>query len=109
MSKALANSWRRYRALPPLRRELATLGLMLLLAVTLLPLAIYLAGQVFLGDYIRDPSGSPTGGFWSLWVDYIQGILTGSTGHLLTLLGPWLILLLIRTCVGLWQRDKPAA
>lgn len=106
MSKALANSWRRYRALPPLGRELATFGLMLLLALTLLPLAIYFAGQVFLGEYIRDPSGSPSGGFWALWSDYLRGVFGGSTGHLLVLLGPWLLLLFFRACAALGRRDR---
>ena len=103
--KALANSWRRYRGLPTLPRELVTLGLMLLLALTLLPLAIYVAGQVFLGAYIRDPSGSPTGGFWALWIDYVRGIFSGSTGHLVALLGPWLSLLFLRGCVALARRN----
>lgn len=106
MSTALANSWRRYRALPTLQRELVTLALMLLVALTLLPLAIYLAGQAFLGDYIRDPSGSPIGGFAALWLDYLKGIFSGSAGYLLVLLGPWLILMLGRGCAALTRRDR---
>jgi hypothetical protein len=66
-----------------------TFGLMLLVALTLLPLAIWAAGQVFLGDYLRDPAGSRTGGPLALIVDYLGGVLTGSLGHWLVLLGPY--------------------
>lgn len=108
MSNALVGHWRRYRALPPLQRELVTFGLMLLVSLTVLPLAIFVAGQVFLGDYIRDPSGSPTGGFWAMWVDYLAGIATGSFGHWVVLLGPWALLLAGRGLRTMVQREKPS-
>jgi hypothetical protein len=106
VSKTLAGYWRRYRALPTLQRELVTLGLMLLLALTLLPLVIFLAGQYFLGEYIRHPSGTPTGGFGAMWVDYLKGIGRGSFGYWLVLLGPWILLLAGRGMVTLAQRDR---
>lgn len=106
MSKTSAGYWRRYRTLPTLQRELVTLGLMLLFALTLLPLVIFLAGQVFLGDYIRDPSGTPTGGFGALWGDYLKGIFRGSFGYWLVLLGPWLLLLAGRAMLSLARRDR---
>ena len=109
MSNALADSWRRYRALPFLQRELVTLGLMLLLAVTLLPVAIYLAGQAFLGDYVRDPSGAPTGGLGALWLDYMRGVFSGSFGYWLVLLGPWLMLLAARGVLAMARREKRSA
>jgi hypothetical protein len=99
VSKSLRKAWRGYRALPPIRRELATFGLMLLVALTLLPLAIWGAGQVFLGDYLRDPPGSGTsrtGGPLALLMDFVSGVLAGSPGHWLVLLGPWLLLLAFR-------------
>lgn len=107
MSTALAEHWRRYRALPSLQRELVTLGLMLLLALSLLPVAIFLAGQIFLGEYIRDPSGSPVGGFGAFWTDYIKGIFAGSFGHWVAFLGPWVLLLAWRLLAALMRR--PAA
>jgi len=106
VSKALPQYWRRYRALPTFPRELVTLALMLLVALTLLPLAIFIAGQVFLGEYIRDPSGTPIGGPGALWLDYVQGIVSGSTGYWLVLLGPWLLLMLCRGGAALARRDK---
>jgi hypothetical protein len=96
VSNSISKAWRRYRALPPVPRELVTLGLMLLLALTLLPLAIFAAGQLFLGDYLRDPAGSRTGGPLALLGDYITGIFSGSPGHWLVLLGPYLLLLAFR-------------
>jgi hypothetical protein len=99
VGNALTGAWRRYRSLPPLRRELVTLGLTLLFALTLLPLAIWGAGQVFLGDYLRDP-GDPAlarhGGPLALLLDYVHGILTFSTGHWLVLLGPYALIWVFR-------------
>lgn len=100
MSKSIRKAWRGYRALPPVRRELATFGLMLVVALTVLPLAIWGAGQLFLGDYLRDPptpSGvTRTGGPLALLTDFVGGILAGSPGHWLVLLGPWLLLMAFR-------------
>jgi len=107
VSKALAEHWRRYRALPTLPRELVTFGLMLLLALSLLPVAIFVAGQIFLGEYTRDPSGSPVGGFGAFWTDYVRGIFSGSFGHWVVLLGPWVLLVAWRLLAALVR--KPAA
>ncbi len=99
MSNALTNAWRTYQSLPPVKRELVTFGLTIAFALTVLPLAIWLAGQVFLGDYLRDP-GDPTvarhGGPFALIWDYVRGIFAGSPGHLLVLLGPYALLLAFR-------------
>jgi hypothetical protein len=93
---ALSRAWRRYRSLPPLKRELTTFGLSLLFSLTVLPLAIWGAGQVFLGDYLREPASDPTlaphGNFLALIVDYVRGILAGSPGHWVVLLGPYVLL-----------------
>jgi hypothetical protein len=100
MGKSIRKAWGGFDSLPPVRRELLTLALMLLVAVTLLPLAIWGAGHLFLGDYLRDPpvTGSTprTGGPLALVVDYLGGIVSGSPGHWLALLGPYLLLLAFR-------------
>lgn len=101
MSTSISKAWNRYSALPPLPRELATLGLMLLLALTLLPLAIWCAGKIFLGDYLRDPSGSRSGGPFALLADYVGGLMAGSPGHWLVLLGPYLLLMAYRAARAL--------
>jgi hypothetical protein len=77
------------------RRELQIFGAMLLVALTLLPLAIWGAGRMFLGDYLRDPGGR-TGGLMALVADYVGGILSGSLVHWLVFLGPYLLLLAFR-------------
>ena len=72
-----------------------TFGLAVLVALTVLPLAIWLAGHFFLGDYLRDPVDPGVarhGGPLGLFVDYLRGILTGSPGHWLVLLGPYTLL-----------------
>ena len=87
---ALRQVARNYNAQSPLRRELLLLVGLLLLALLVLPTLVWLAGQVFLGDYLRTPAGG-TGGPVALTVDYVGGLLAGSPGHWLMLLGPYLL------------------
>jgi hypothetical protein len=100
VSNSIRSAWRGYQGLPPIRRELVTLGFMLIVALTVLPLAIWAAGHLFLGDYLRDPpaaTGTPrVGGPLALVSDYVGGILAGSPGHWLVLLGPYLLVLAFR-------------
>ena len=107
MSQSIRKAWRGYRALPAVPRELATFALMLVVALTVLPLAIWGAGQLFLGDYLRDPpapSGTTrTGGPLALLTDFVSGILAGSPGHWVVLLGPWLLLLAFRGARALYR------
>jgi hypothetical protein len=70
-----------------------------LLALTVLPLAIWLAGQFFLGDYLRDPVDPAVarhGGPLAMLLDYLHGILSGSPGHWLVMLGPYALLCAFR-------------
>lgn len=103
MINTLSRSWRRYRSLPPAQREAATFGLSLLFAITVLPVAIWVAGQVFLGDYLRDaasPSLDPDlirrGGPFALILDFVVGLFSGSPGHWVVLLGPYGLLWVYR-------------
>ncbi|MET0280481.1 MAG: hypothetical protein ABW278_05070 [Steroidobacteraceae bacterium] len=96
MSNAISRSWRRYSSLPTVQREVLTLVVMLLVAVTILPVAIWLAGQFFLGAYLRDPAGARTGGPFDLIVDFLQGLGSGSPGHWLVLLGPYVLVCAFR-------------
>jgi hypothetical protein len=95
VGNSLTSAWRGYRSLPPLQRELVTFGLALLCGLIVLPFAIWLAGQVFLGDYLRDP-GDPGlarhGGPLLLLWDYWRGLSAGSPAHWLVLLGPYVLL-----------------
>jgi hypothetical protein len=98
VSNALSSAWRSYRSLPVLKRELVTFGLALLFSLTILPLAIWAAGQIFLGDYLRDymdPLSADVarhGGPVALLLDFLRGIATGSPGHWMVLLGPYALL-----------------
>lgn len=96
MSNPIRNAWQAYLSLTGARRELATLGLCLAVGLILLPVVIWLAGHFFLGEYLRDPSGTPTGGPLALWIDYLKGLAQGSLGYWTALLGPWLLLLALR-------------
>jgi hypothetical protein len=91
--KAIRRGLARLRALPPLRRELLVLGAAVLFAILILPSLIWSAGQIFLGDYIRSPTGTPTGGPLALTLDLLGGVVALSPGYWIVLLGPYLLLL----------------
>jgi hypothetical protein len=93
---AIRRSLGRLRAQTPLRRELVIFIAALLFAVLVLPSLIWIAGQVFLGDYIRNPTGAPTGGPLALTLDLLRGAFSGSPGHWIVLLGPYLLLAALR-------------
>ena len=96
MSTAIRKAWRSYQGLSGAPREFATLALALLIGLLVLPFVIWAAGQVALGDYVRDPSGLPVGGPFALWVDFLRGLAQGSTGYWVAVLGPYLLLLGLR-------------
>jgi hypothetical protein len=94
--KAIRRGLDRIRAQPPLLREFFIFTAALLFAVLILPSLIWFAGQVFLGDYIRNPTGTPVGGPMALTLDYLGGVFSFSPGHWLVLLGPYLLLIALR-------------
>jgi hypothetical protein len=96
VSASIRNGWQRYRALPALPREMVTLLLALVVALTIVPACIWIAGQYFLGHYVRNPAGSVTGGWPAFMADYLTGLGSGSIGHWLVLLGPYLMLVVLR-------------
>jgi hypothetical protein len=93
---SLRQATRRFQALPTLQRELLLLALLLLFALLVLPSLVWIAGQIFLGDYLRTPDGTRTGGPLALTLDFIAGLFSGSMGHWLMLLGPYLLVLACR-------------
>jgi len=86
----LRQATRSFRAQPPVRRELLLLLVMLLVAVLVLPTLVWLAGHIFLGDYLRSPAGG-TGGPLALTIDFLTGLFSGSLAYWLMLLGPYLL------------------
>lgn len=101
--QAIRRSIGRLRSQPPLRRELLIFAAALLFAVLVLPSLIWMAGQVFLGDYIRDPTGAPIGGPLALTLDYLRGVFALSPGHWFVLLGPYLLVLALRGSRALFK------
>jgi hypothetical protein len=92
----LRRTLQRFHAQPPLRRELLLLVAALLFSVLILPTLIWIAGRLSMGEYLRSPSGTPTGGPVALTVDFLGGILTLSPGHWLAFLGPYLLTIAFR-------------
>lgn len=101
MFDGIRRAWRRYRNLTGWRRELATLALALAFGLLVMPPLIWIAGQLTLGDYARDYSGTPTGGPLALWADFFAGLASGSLGYWTVLLGPWVIWKWLRISTGL--------
>jgi hypothetical protein len=104
VSNPISRAWSGYRRLKGARRELALLGLMLAFSLFVLPVLIWFAGKFFLGEYVRTPSGAPTGGPLALWVDYLRGLTSGSLGYWTVLVGPYVILLALRISGRLMKR-----
>jgi hypothetical protein len=104
VSNTIGRAWTGYRRLKGARREIALLGLMLAFSLFILPVLIWFAGKFFLGEYVRTPSGAPTGGPLALWVDYLRGLVSGSLGYWTVLVGPYVILLALRISRGLSKR-----
>ena len=88
---SLRRTMQRFDAQPPVSRELLLLASSLVFSLVILPPLIWVAGRLFLGDYLRDPSGAPTGGPLALLVDFVAGLAALSPGHWLALLGPYLL------------------
>ncbi|MEO8306880.1 MAG: hypothetical protein ABI616_02430 [Pseudomonadota bacterium] len=104
MSNPIGRAWSGYRRLNGVSGELALLGLMLAFSLFVLPVLIWFAGKFFLGEYVRNPSGAPTGGPLALWVDYLRGLASGSLGYWTVLLGPYLLVLALRVSGRLIKR-----
>jgi hypothetical protein len=104
VSNSIGRAWFGYRRLRGAKRELAFLGLVLAFSLFVLPVLIWFAGKFSLGEYVRTPSGAPTGGPFALWVDYLRGLGTGSLGYWTVLVGPYVILLALRISRVLLKR-----
>ncbi len=76
---------------PRLRRELWIAGGALLTGLIVLPLLIYMAGQLTLGPY-----ASGSGSLGAFIGDYYSGLVHGSGAVWWVVLGPYLFLALLR-------------
>ena len=104
VSNPIGRAWSGYRRLRGAKREFALLAMMLAFSLFILPLLIWCAGKLTLGEYVRTPTGAPTGGPLALWVDYLGGLASGSLGYWTVLLGPYVILMALRLSRDLLKR-----
>jgi hypothetical protein len=89
LANSLLAAWRSYRRRTGLLRELITLALALLVGLVLLPLAIYVSGQVVLGDYVRSANDPSPAGPLALWTDFLAGLARGDLANWIILFGPY--------------------
>jgi hypothetical protein len=95
----ILQAWGRYRRQTGAARELTTLLVAFAAGLLLVPLVIWLGGQLVLGAYQRDPAllaPGAGGGPLALWLDYIRGLLQGSIGYWIACLGPYVIYMVLR-------------
>jgi hypothetical protein len=95
---SIRKQWENFNSLSTVRRELLLFCLALAFSMLLLPFLVWFAGDLSLGDYLRDPSGTRRGGPFALWLDFIRGIGNGILGYWIVLLGPYVILTSLRLC-----------
>ena len=79
-----------------MRREAVTVALCLILGWLLIPAAIFLVGQQFLGPYER-------GGYFSFVRDIAAGVISGSWTFWLLVLAPYGGIWLIRLWRLVWR------
>ncbi|MEP7313430.1 MAG: hypothetical protein ABI859_12670 [Pseudomonadota bacterium] len=99
MSNFILQAWGRYRRQTGAAREITTLAACVVIGLFVVPLLIWLGGQLVLGEYQRAPAlVSPTvgGGPVALWLDYLQGLGQGSVGYWMALTGPYVIYMVLR-------------
>ncbi len=81
---------RRYwRGARGLWRELVAALICLLVGVLVMPCLIFAFGRVALGPYAH-------GSILSLWRDFLRGLASGSEAFWFIVIGPYLLLLLLR-------------
>lgn len=90
-----------FTAQSPVRRELLILALALLCGVLVLPLLIWLVGQLILGPY-------DNGGAVALFRDFLAGLAGGSPAFWAVALGPYVLTQFTRTVLLILRRTAPA-
>jgi hypothetical protein len=77
--------------------EAMTLGLALLAGLVLMPVLIYLAGRYTLGAYAHG-SVQEAHGVFSLFADFLRGLIEPRPSCWIVLLGPFVFLSFARLC-----------
>ncbi len=88
-AEASSGGLSRYLAEHAVARELATLGVCLLVGLVVMPCLIWALGRASLGPYEH-------GGVFALWHDFLGGLASGSEAFWFVLCAPYLLLWLLR-------------
>ncbi len=94
MSTTIGKILGRTASANPLQRELVLAGAALLTGLVLMPILVWIAGRMTLGDYTH-------GGLFALWGDYLRGLAGGELAFWIMLLGPYGFLMLGRLALRL--------
>jgi hypothetical protein len=89
VTNQLRRIWDHYRGAQGVARELLTLALGLSVGVLVVPCLIYATGRLVLGPYAN-------GSLFSLWRDFIAALTTGAASAWFIVLGPYLLVWLLR-------------
>jgi hypothetical protein len=91
-----------YTSATPPRRELILAAALALLGLTALPVAVYMAGYLTLGQF----EGS---GFWHFFATLYKSLFKGSTAAWAMVAGPYVLLWLWRGLRLWWRRSEALA
>jgi hypothetical protein len=85
----LRRFWEHYRGAQGVARELMTIALCIGLGLLVMPCLIYAAGRLALGPYAH-------GNLFALWHDFLAALTTGSYAAWFIVIGPYLLVWLLR-------------
>jgi hypothetical protein len=97
VSNRLRRMARYYRGARGLWRELLSAAICLAVGVLVMPCLIFAAGRLVLGPYAR-------GSLFAFWHDFLQGLISGTPAYWFIVLGPYLLLWLLRGGRGLLHK-----
>jgi hypothetical protein len=89
VTNQLRRFWEHYRGAQGVVRELLTIALCLGLGLLVMPCLIFAAGRTVLGPYGH-------GNLFALWRDFLAALTTGSLAAWFIVVGPYLLLWLLR-------------
>ena len=96
MTNHLRRFWEHYRGARGLMRELLTIALCAGVGLLVMPCLILAAGRTVLGPYAH-------GSVFALWHDFLAALTTGSVAAWIIVVGPYLLLCLLRGGRRLWR------
>jgi hypothetical protein len=94
--------WQYYGRARGLWRELLAACVCLAVGLLLMPCLIYAVGRAVLGPYAR-------GNLFALWHDFLDGLASGSQAAWFILLGPYVLLWLLRAARRLLHKTAASA